>query len=112
MYEDKALEIINRACKELKANKHTRVKSIHMTIGTASNYTKDCLELYIKKFAKGTAVEGAEIIVKDVIAKLRCPRCGKEYDRNPKEFKCPICFTEGLPCEIGTEMQVDKIDTE
>ncbi len=112
MYEDKAQEIVSQACKLLTQRKHTKVKAIYMTIGTASVYNKECLDIYLKKAAKGTQVENAKIIVKEIVARLRCPRCGKEYVRDPRDFKCPVCLTEGVPCEIGTQMQVDEIITE
>ena len=108
----KAKEILDKSISAAIARKHNKVKSIYLKIGTASSCMEPGVKMYFERFSKGTIAENVNFIVKEVRAKLRCPRCEKEFVRIPGDYTCPVCFAQGEPCEIGTELKIEKIETE
>lgn len=104
--------IAETAVKTAEERGHGKVTKIHLVIGKASTYSPDVVTNYFNECAMGTIAEGAEIVVKEVPASLRCPNCGRVFERIPLKYNCPDCGTEGDPCEIGTEMEIGEIETE
>ncbi len=109
---EKAREILNIAIKTAINRKHQKVISILLTVDTASSYMGPVIKMYFERFAKDTIAEDANFIITEIKAKLRCPRCEKEFTRKPDDHSCPVCFTQGVPCKVKTEMRIEKIETE
>lgn len=89
-----------------------RVTRIRLVVGEATGYMAESLEFYLGELGRGTPVEGAELSLRYVKPKLRCPACGHEYERRRFTFDCPRCGEQGRLTDIGGEFYIESIDLE
>ncbi len=89
-----------------------RVKRIDLVVGETTGCMRESLEFYVGVFAAGTRVEGAELGVRYVKPRLKCPSCGLEYERSRFSFECPSCGAQGVMTGSGGEFYVDSIEVE
>lgn len=107
-----AKRIIERATEEAKSKGKNKVTKINLVIGESSGYSGDSVKMYFDDESVGTICEGAQINIRSVKPQLRCPKCNELFVRKPFEFNCPTCNVEGVPSEIGKEMEIESIETE
>lgn len=105
-----AMHIIEYATEQAKKEQQEKVSKVYLVIGESSSYSADSIRMYLEQNWEGTVCEGAELVVRPVKAQLRCPSCGKLFDRVPFHYNCPDCGTEGEPSEIGKEMEIERVE--
>jgi hydrogenase nickel incorporation protein HypA/HybF len=96
-----------------------RIECINLRVGDLSGVVGESVQFYFDFISRGTAAEGAELVLERVPARFRCRACGMEYEPLPEEagrpglsWTCPACG-ELLPEVIGgREMFVDSIEVE
>lgn len=108
----KAADFLEEALTKLKETGKTRVTKIQIAVGDDSGYSGESIRMYFEQLAVGTACEKAEMTIDAVRPKLRCPNCGKLFERKRFHFECPDCGTEGEPSEIGREVKIEGIEME
>lgn len=91
-------------------NRAVRVKAIRLVVGDGSGYVPESIQMYFDMLSKGTVCEGAEIIVRRVKPVMRCESCGREFEREPFSFDCPVCGGLGSPTETGKELYIDEME--
>lgn len=106
----KAVDIIEHAIEQAKAEGKSKVTKIFLVIGESSGFSGDSIRLHFEDASAGTICEGAEIVVRPVKTMLKCPNCGEMFVRAPFKFDCPRCGTEGVPSEVGKEMSIEGIE--
>lgn len=106
----KAVEWLNQACEEAKEKKAQEVRLLNVTFGESSGYSASVVYHYFQEAAKGTPCENAKFHVTVSRTMLRCPSCGKVYEKKLLDYHCPDCHTEGEPTETGTEVTLDSIE--
>lgn len=89
-----------------------RVSRISLVVGEATGYMRESLEFYVAASARGTAAEGAALDIRYVKPRMRCPSCGREYERVRFSFACPSCGAQGLMTKTGSEFYIDSIEVE
>ncbi len=73
-------------------NNAKKVKEIEILIGKTSGVMPYYMHKYYPDAAKGTILEGAELICKEVPVKALCEECGCEYLPNRENrYLCPVC---------------------
>jgi len=107
-----ATGIVEIAEKTLQESGLKKIHSIQIVIGELTCVDESTLRFALEPAGKGTAVDGADIIIHKQKAVARCLPCGKEFD--PKGFvaQCPKC--KGFDTKIvkGRELYVKSIEAE
>lgn len=92
---EQIVKIAEKNCKEAGAS---RVISVNLVVGDYSGLVPESIHMYFDLIAEGTVCEGAEINMKRIKPKLKCPSCGALL----KELPCPLpvlpaALTESRP---------------
>jgi hydrogenase nickel incorporation protein HypA/HybF len=104
--------IAKQALEKAKDNHALKVTRVVLAMGELSGLKEGPVRLYFENFSKGTLLEGAELVIKTVAAKLKCQKCGTLFERRKGEFDCPQCGTLGLPVNSGSEFYIENIEIE
>ena len=108
----KAVDIVNYGTEQVKKEGKSKVTKVNLVIGEDSGYSGDSIKMYFEDVSVGTVCEGAEISVRPVKTKLKCPKCGELFEKKPLEYDCPKCGTPGEPTEIGREVDIESVEME
>ncbi len=113
MHEASVTEaLIKIAVEEAARSGAKRVASINLVVGETTGYMAESLEFYFRSFAKGTVLEGALLNLRYVKAQIKCPTCGKLFERARFTFDCPDCGTPGTMTSVGNEFYIDTMEVE
>ncbi len=89
-----------------------RVRAVHVRLGELSGFRR-ALYFCFDRVARGTACEGAGLVIEDVPLTVRCDHCddvkrpGARYN-----FRCPTCGMPTPEVVTGREMQIAAIELE
>ena len=84
--------MVSMAADVAMENKAKKVKSIEVYIGKTSGVMPYYMHKYFPEAAKGTIIEGAELICVEVPVKALCEECGNEYFPSKENgYLCPVC---------------------
>jgi hydrogenase nickel incorporation protein HypA/HybF len=88
-----------------------RVARVEVKVGHLRQVVPSALEFAFELVTKGTAVEGAELVMEEVAVTVRCGTCGAES--RPDGFPL-VCRCGSLDVEVvgGEELQVESLDLE
>lgn len=106
----KAVEWMEKANKEAAEKGAAKVKTLHVTFGESSGYSPEVVKNYFDEAAAGTASEGAEFQITVTRSMLKCPQCGKLFEKKLLDYKCPDCGVEGNPTESGNEVELTEVE--
>ena len=92
---EQIVKIAEKNCKEAGAS---RVISVNLVAGDYSGLVPESIHMYFDLIAEGTVCEGAEINMKRIKPKLKCPSCGALFERLPCPLPVlPAALTESRP---------------
>ena len=103
------VKMAEKHCREAGADK---VLAVNLVVGDYSGFVPESIHMYFDIISEGTLCEGADINIKRIKPRIKCPRCGELFERKPMSFACPRCGTDGEPTEIGKEFYIDTIECE
>jgi len=103
------VKMSEKRCREAGGRK---VVTINLVLGENSGFVPESIHMYFDLIAEGTLCEGAEITIKRIGTKLKCPSCGELFTRKPLSFACPKCGTDGEPTDTGKEFYIESIEVE
>ena len=84
--------MVSLAVEVAEDNNAKKVKSIEVSIGKTSGVMPYYMHKYYPDASKGTILEGAELICKEVPVTALCEECGKEYEPSrDNKYLCPHC---------------------
>ncbi len=106
---EEIVRIAQKHCEEASAQ---RVKAINLVLGEYSGLVGESIHMYFDIIAQDTPCEDAQVNIKRIKAKIRCPHCDLTYERKPFSFACPQCGADGEPTEIGKEFYIESIEVE
>ena len=107
---EQIIKLAEKHGREFRASQ--QIKRITLVVGERSGYVTESIQMYFDIISEGTACEGAELVMKGVKPKIRCPSCGELFVRKPMSFSCPMCGTDGEPTDIGREFYIESIEIE
>ena len=105
----KAVEWVEKANALAKERGASKVTSLKVTFGEASDYSPEVVKNYFDEAAEGTPCEGAKFDVIITRCMLKCPNCGKLFEKKLLEYRCPDCKVEGNPTDSGNEVELNDI---
>lgn len=108
----KAVEWVEKANKEAAEKEAKKVTALQVTFGESSGYSPEVVKNYFDEAAVGTACEGARFDITVTRSVLKCPKCGKLFEKKLLDYKCPECGEEGNPTESGNEVELMGISCE
>ena len=89
-----------------------RVTAVDVRIGRLRQVVPDALEFAFELVAAGTEVEGAELRVEHVAARLACAGCGAVTEATGFPLVCARCGSAGVEVVEGEELHVESIEVE
>lgn len=89
-----------------------KVNTVHLVVGENTGIIPESVQMYFDMIAKDTKAWGAKLDVRLIKAEMRCPLCGKNFQRPLFSFACPDCGTLGAPTDIGNEFYVESVELE
>jgi hydrogenase nickel incorporation protein HypA/HybF len=89
-----------------------RVTMVEVRIGRLRQVVPDSLEFAFGLSAEGTPVEGAQLDIVDVPARIACRWCGTESVITEFLLACPSCGSLDAAVVAGEELVVEAIELE
>lgn len=88
------------------------VRLVNLTVGKLRQVVPDSLSFYFDIVTRDTLMEGAQLEIEIVPARLRCTGCGERWEPDFPTFRCPACVTGVVEVLSGEEFQVESIEVE
>jgi hydrogenase nickel incorporation protein HypA/HybF len=90
-----------------------RILAINLVIGDLTGFVDDSIQFYFDFLTKETMVQGAQLKIDRVQARVRCHECGAEYaPPDSRLWTCPQCEALGGEIIAGREFSVASIEIE
>jgi len=111
MHEVSLIEnVIKIVVAEMPKYNITRVETITLRIGEMSQVVPDALVFGFEVLSKGTALEGARLIIENVPTKGCCKGCGKEFVIGDLFDVCPECGETNIEIISGKELEIVEFE--
>lgn len=114
MHELPVIQSLFELClKHANANNATRVVSVTLRIGEASDLQDEWIQRYFDYLCKETVAEGAKLIINRVPLMVRCKECSEEFHvdlRKTRKVTCPKCRQIKFEYVSGREYSVDSME--
>jgi hydrogenase nickel incorporation protein HypA/HybF len=89
-----------------------RVNAIHLVIGELTGLVDDSIQFYFDMLSPDTIASGAKLVIQRIPARLRCRKCGCEFELADMQWVCPQCSAVGGEPLAGQEFLVESIEVE
>ena len=99
---------------EEAARRHgaVKVESIELEIGEMAGIDRHAFDFAWRQAVKGTLLEGARRMIREIPAKARCLECGHDFSVKQSFDACPRCGSYFKDIYQGKEMRVKAIEIE
>jgi hydrogenase nickel incorporation protein HypA/HybF len=97
------------------ADRHARgrpVSRVEVAVGHLRQVVPSALEFAFELTAKGTSLDGAELVLRVVPATVRCSRCAAVSEQDGFPLHCRSCGEWDVEVVAGEELQVESLDVE
>lgn len=102
------VETVEKFALEAGAEKVTKV---FLKIGRLSGVVVDSLCFSFDIAAENTLLENAELVIEDVLIKVRCEPCRHEFTlQNSHVFRCPLCSEPTPNIVAGRELDIVSVE--
>lgn len=89
----------------------TKVNAVHLRLGRLAGVVGDALQFGYDIAAKGTLLEGSQLLIEDVPAVIHCERCARDVELLDMQlFCCPHCGTPSRQLRQGKEIEIRAIE--
>ena len=87
-----------------------RVARVEVRVGHLRQVVPSALEFAWELVTDGTAAQGAELVLEEVPAAVRCRACGAESVQERFPFSCASCGGFDIDLFQGEELLVDSLE--
>lgn len=110
MHEFSLAEAIVRASEEvIRAHGGGKAEKISLRIGELQQVVPDALTFAFEILKADTLLSDASLEWETVPARVRCTRCGTEFQPADVFWECPSCGTVGGEVVSGKELEIVSI---
>ena len=104
-------DVLDRALVVCEEHGGTKVAKITLKIGVMSGIVAGYVQSFFDVLSKGTAAEGAEIIIETDPAVFLCRKCGAKttYAALGPEYVCSACGSTSLHLSGGYGLQIVNV---
>ncbi len=104
------VRLVNMACEAARKEGSEHISSVEVSVGEMSGIIEYYLRLYFPQASKGTAAEGARLIVHPVPVRVCCLECGREYEPKAETNRvCPVCGSARGRVIAGRDVVLDSV---
>lgn len=89
----------------------TRVRKLHLRIGSLSGVAPDSLRFAFDVVCRGTMAEGATLEIEAVSAACWCATCLTEFECVDFFNECPRCHNVSGELRRGRELDIGAVET-
>jgi hydrogenase nickel incorporation protein HypA/HybF len=89
-----------------------RVTRVEVRVGALRQVVPDALGFAFELVAHGTPVEGAQLVLEEVPARVACRRCTSESEVDRLPLACSMCGSLETRVIAGEELEVEAIEVE
>jgi hydrogenase nickel incorporation protein HypA/HybF len=108
-----ALEIVDIATASIPDDlQGAPVARIHLAVGKLAAVVPASLRFCFDVAVKGTALEGAQLVIEEVAVVARCRDCQAEWTIDGPAFSCQKCGSGGIDILSGRELDIQSIEIE
>jgi len=111
MHELMLSEGIVRAVLSTPGATRENLRTVNIKVGALSSASTELLEFGMGVMLKQEGVEGVEVRIEEVPARVRC-KCGNEYASENMFDACPKCGGFNREILAGMEVTVESIEVE
>ena len=89
----------------------TGVTVVHLRLGKLSGVVSDALQFGYDIAAKGTLLEGSQLVIEELPVVIYCDTCAREVELpGIQNFNCPICGTSSRLIRQGKELEIRAME--
>ena len=89
-----------------------RVSRVDVKVGWLRQVVPDSLQFAFELVSAGTELEGAELVIEEVPARVHCGACAAETELKEFPAHCGECGGFDVDVTAGEELLVDSIEVE
>jgi len=104
-----AQSIVDLAEEQAKTRKASAIEEIELEIGELAGVEIHALEFALESCVKGTMLEKAHIVRRDIEGEAFCSDCEKNFSINNLFTPCPICGSYPVKILKGRELRLKSI---
>ncbi len=105
------IHLVNLASEAAQREGGGRISSMEVSVGGMSGILGYYLKQYFPEASKGTAAEGAQLIIHEVPVRVHCLQCGMEYEPDREHDRvCPQCHSASGKIIAGRDVVLDSIE--
>ncbi|MEG2072223.1 MAG: hydrogenase maturation nickel metallochaperone HypA [Oscillospiraceae bacterium] len=104
-------DVLETALRVASENKGKRVTKVTLKVGVLSGVLPNYMASFFELIAKGTAAEGAQVIIENEAAVFLCRDCGKKttFQQFGPDFICEHCDSTNLQLLQGKTFQIVSV---
>lgn len=89
-----------------------RVARVELAVGRLRQVVPEALAFSFEIVARGTAAEGAELVIDEVPARVACRSCSAESEVDAFPFGCARCGALDVEVTDGLQLHVSELELE
>lgn len=105
-----AEELMERLQRLVEREGARGVARVVIRVGAWSGVEAEALRFALPLAAENTCAEGADWVVREEPARVRCLGCGMEFDTDPIPTPCPGCGRDQLKPIGGWDLILESVD--
>jgi len=87
-----------------------RVEAVHLRLGALAGVVEDALRFSFDVACRGTALDGARLVIEHVPVAVFCGRCRDARVVDGFPLRCPVCGEPAVDVVRGRELELTALE--
>jgi len=105
-----AMNIVDIVCNKASEENASKINSVELEIGELSGIMIDSLQFCFEAACRNTIADGADLIIKNIVAKAYCKSCKTNFNTNSDFLPCPTCSNFDFELLKGKELSIKSFN--